>query len=91
MNVQADYWVGSGMVNVKRSEANFFAVLNNLHKGVGMNAAWVLLADTMAGSILLLSLTGVILWTQLNRRRVVGAVIVSASLTTMLALIFRAL
>lgn len=91
MNVQADYWVGNSMVNAKRSDANFFAMLNNLHKGVGMSVAWVLLADTMAGSILLLSLTGVILWTQLNRRRVVGAVIVGASLSTMLALIFGAI
>lgn len=91
MNVQADYWVGNSMVNAKRSDANFFAMLNNLHKGVGMSVAWVLLADTMAGSILLLSLTGVILWTQLNRRRVVGAAIVGASLSTMLALIFGAI
>ena len=91
MNVQADYWVGSSMVNAKRNDANFFAMLNNLHKGVGMSAAWVLLADTMAGSILLLSLTGVILWTQLNRRRIVGAAIMTISLSTMLVLVFRAI
>ncbi len=90
MNVQADYWVGNNVVNVKRADANFFAVLNNLHKGTGMGVGWVLLADTMAGSILLLSLTGVILWTQLNRRRLVGVAIMGVSLTTMLLLAFRA-
>ena len=91
MNVQADYWVGSNMVNVRRSESNFFAMLNNLHKGVGMGVGWVLLADTMAGSILLLSITGVILWTQLNRRRLAGALIVGASLATVMGLIFSAI
>ena len=79
------------MVNVRRSESNFFAMLNNLHKGVGMGVGWVLLADTMAGSILLLSITGVILWTQLNRRRLAGALIVGASLATVMGLIFSAI
>ena len=88
MNVQADWWVGNGFITLKRSDNNFFAVLTNLHKGVGMGVAWVLLADTLAGSIILLSLSGVLLWTQLNRRRIVGAVIgVSAvALTAFLAL-----
>jgi len=75
MNVQADWWVGNSFVTLKRSDNNFFAVLTNLHKGVGMGVAWVLLADTLAGSIILLSLSGVLLWTQLNRKRVIGAVI----------------
>ena len=88
MNVQADWWVGNSFITLKRSDNNFFAVLTNLHKGVGMGVAWVLLADTLAGSIILLSLSGVLLWTQLNRRRIVGAVIgVSAlALTAFLAL-----
>lgn len=91
MNVQADYWVGNSVIDVKRADANFFATISNLHKGTGMGVAWVLFADTMAGSILLLSLTGVILWTQLNRRRLVGAAISAASMSTMLVLILRAI
>lgn len=79
-SVQAEYWLGSGMVSVKRSDGNFFALLINLHKGNGLGVAWVLLADTLAGSIVLLSLTGVLLWTGLQRRRVVGALIFGASL-----------
>ncbi len=75
MNVQADWWVGNSFVTLKRSDNNFFAVLTNLHKGVGMGVAWVLLADTLAGSIILLSLSGVVLWTQLNRKRMIGAAV----------------
>lgn len=91
MNVQADWWVGNSFVTLKRSDNNFFAVLTNLHKGVGMGVAWVLLADTLAGSIILLSLSGVLLWTQLNRKRVIGAVIGIGGLTLTVVLALRLL
>jgi hypothetical protein len=54
--------------------------MSNLHKGVGLSVGWVLLIDTLAGSIILLSLTGVLLWTELNKKRTAGVVIVAASL-----------
>jgi len=91
MNVQADWWVGNDFVTLKRSDNNFFAVLTNLHKGVGLGVAWVLLVDTLAGSIILLSLTGVILWTQLNRRRLLGAAIGVGGLVATLALSFNSM
>jgi hypothetical protein len=76
----ADYWVGSGYVTVKRTGNTFLATLTNLHKGVGLSVGWVLLIDTLAGSIILLSLTGVLLWTQLNTKHTVGAVLVLGSI-----------
>jgi hypothetical protein len=79
-NTSADYWVGNGYVTVKRSENTFLAVLTNLHKGVGLSIGWVLLIDTLAGSLILLSLTGVLLWTELNKRRTVGVVLVLGSI-----------
>ena len=78
--VQAEYWVGNSYVTLKRSENNVFATLTNLHKGVGMSVGWILLVDTLAGSIILLSLSGVVLWTLTNRRRTVGIAIASVSL-----------
>ncbi|HWU69276.1 MAG TPA: PepSY-associated TM helix domain-containing protein, partial [Stenotrophobium sp.] len=63
----------------------------SLHKGVGMGVGWVLLVDTLAGSIILLSLSGVVLWTQLNRRRLLGAGIGLASLGLMASLILSRL
>jgi hypothetical protein len=85
-SVQADWWVGNSFVTVKRNDGNFFSVLANLHKGVGMGVGWILLADTLAGSIIFLSLTGVVLWTQLNRKRLLGAGIAVASLAATLIL-----
>jgi uncharacterized protein len=91
MNVQADWWVGNGYITLHRSDNNLFATLGNLHKGVGLGVAWVLLADTLAGSIILLSLTGVVLWTQLNRRRVLGAAIGVMGLTVTVLLVLQAM
>ncbi|SEA99621.1 PepSY-associated TM helix domain-containing protein [Paraburkholderia sartisoli] len=79
-SVQAEYWVGNGYVSVKRAQNTFLGELNNLHRGVGMSIGWVLFIDTFAGGILLLSLTGVLLWTELNRRRTIGVVLVLGSI-----------
>jgi hypothetical protein len=78
--VQAEYWVGNSYVTLKRSENNVFATMTNLHKGIGMGVGWILLVDTLAGSIILLSLSGVVLWTLTNRKRTVGIAIASVSL-----------
>jgi hypothetical protein len=61
-NVQAEYWVGNGYVSVKRTHNSFLTTLNNLHRGVGMSLGWVLLIDTLAGGMILLSLTWVLCW-----------------------------
>jgi hypothetical protein len=50
--------------------------------GVG----WILLADTLGGAIILLSLTGLALWTLTNRRRVIGASIAALSLAALIVL-----
>ena len=90
-NLQTDYWVGNEFITIKRNDNNLFGTLNNLHKGVGVGAGWILLADSLAGSIVLLSLTGVILWTQLNRRRLIGTTIGLAGLGTMIVLAMSAM
>ncbi|HVW52427.1 MAG TPA: PepSY-associated TM helix domain-containing protein [Trinickia sp.] len=79
-NVMAEYWKGNDFVTLKRSENAFVATLVNLHRGVGLGVGWVLLIDTIAGSLVLLSLTGVLLWTQLHRTKTLAVVLVSGSL-----------
>jgi hypothetical protein len=89
--VQADYWVGNRFVSVKRSSNNLFATVSNLHKGSGMGIGWILLVDTLAGSIILLSLSGVLLWALMARRRLPGLVIGGASLALMCGLVWQAI
>ncbi len=82
-NVQAEYWVGNNFVTVKRIETNVFGVLSNMHKGTGMGIGWILLVDTLAGSIILLSITGVLLWAMMTRKRMVGTAIGVSSLAVL--------
>ncbi|MFX1673855.1 PepSY-associated TM helix domain-containing protein [Paraburkholderia sp. A2WS-5] len=84
-SVAAEYWVGDSTVAVRSTKSAFLATLTNLHKGVGMSMGWVLLMDTIAGSLILLSLTGVLLWTELNRRRITGVALVAGSVAAALA------
>jgi hypothetical protein len=85
-NIQMDYWVGNHFVTVKRNENNVFGTLANLHKGVGVGIGWILLVDTLAGSIILLSLTGILLWAMMTKRRMIGTSI--AVVSTVLAALF---
>ncbi len=85
-NVMAEYWVGSRFVSLKRTDNSVMTTLTNLHRGVGMSIGWVLLIDTIAGSLILLSLTGVLLWTELNKRRTIGVVLVGGSIVATLAM-----
>lgn len=67
--VQAEYFVGNRFVRLDHADATFVGWLTRLHMSVGVDAFWVLLADSIAGSLILLSLTGLLLWTQLNNLR----------------------
>lgn len=84
--VQADYWRGNRSVGVTTTSNGFIATLTNMHKGAGMPLAWILLVDTLAGSLIFLSLSGVILWVQTSRRRLVGLTIFGVSAATTVAL-----
>jgi len=78
--VQADYWVGNRLVAVRRTDAGIVATMTNLHKGVGLPVAWILLVDTLAGSMIVLSVSGLALWLLTRRRRTLGLAILATAL-----------
>ena len=86
--IQADYWLGNRSVGVTTTSNGFVATLTNLHKGVGMPVAWILLVDTLAGSLIFLTISGVALWMLTHRRRQVGLAILGASAVLTLGLVF---
>lgn len=71
--LSAEYWEGNAFVSVKQGNANLLQTLNNLHKGTGLGVGWVLLVDTLAGALILLSMTGILLWTRLHGPRLAAA------------------
>lgn len=84
--VQADYWRGNRSVGVTTTRNGFVATLANMHKGTGMPVAWILLVDTLAGSLIFLSISGVALWMLTHRRRSVGLAIFGTSVALTLGL-----
>jgi hypothetical protein len=84
---QVEYWVGNNSVSVQNTSNGILATLTNLHKGTGMSAPWILFIDSIAGSMIFLSVSGVILWVQMNRRRAIGVSIFSVSTLITLVII----
>ncbi|WP_347558985.1 PepSY-associated TM helix domain-containing protein [Robbsia sp. KACC 23696] len=83
--LDAEYWAGASDVKVTRVEHNIIGVIENLHRSNGMSPVWILLADTFGGAMILLSITGVILWSELNKRRLIGFTIFAASTIAILS------
>lgn len=85
--VQVEYWVGNKSASVRTTNNGFIATLTNLHKGTTMPVPWILLIDTLAGSMIFLSVSGAILWWETHRRRTVGIAIfaVAVAVTVTLA------
>ncbi len=75
--VSAEYFVGNRTVKLDQIDATPIGTLTRLHMSVGVSAFWVLLMDSIAGSLILLSITGLLLWTQLHTVRSI-AVMTSA-------------
>lgn len=84
--VQAEYWVGNGSLSVRTTQNGFVATLTNLHKGTAMPVPWILLIDTLAGSMIFLSISGVVLWWESHRKRAVGITIFAVAVGTTVAL-----
>ena len=86
--IHAEYVAGNQFATVKREDANIWAFITRMHKGVGANAGWVLLADSIAGAMMLLSVTGVLLWTKMrgSRLALVGLTGISTVLTVLFTL-----
>lgn len=87
--LNAEYWVGNAYATVKRQDPNVFALVNRLHTGTGVNAAWVLLVDTLAGGLIVLALSGILLWSRLHGTRLTAAGIGLTSLASLIVLAWQ--
>lgn len=81
LSLNAEYWIGDSEAHIEQKEANAWATLANFHKGSGMSNAWILLTDTLAGGLLVLAITGTLLWSRLHGPRLVAAGLIGTTLT----------
>lgn len=86
----ADYWVGNTFTTVRHFNRNIFAFLNRLHMASGLGVGWILLADSIAGSLIILSLSGILLWTRLHGPRLLAASLGIGSICIAIYFVWRA-
>ena len=81
VTIQVEYTEGGSTLTVRKSENSPLAVLERLHKGVGGGVAWILLGDSFAVAMVLLGISGILLWARGRTARqmvfsIVGAAVV---------------
>lgn len=70
--VNAEYFVGNRFVKLDNIDATPIGTLTRLHMAVGVNVFWVLLSDTIAAGMIVLSITGLLLWSRMNRIKLIA-------------------
>lgn len=85
----ATYTPGNRTVELEQRDANFIQVLKRLHKGDGGQVGWILLSDAFAGAMLLLTLSGVLLWTRLSGPKLLAAGLALGGLVTAILVVSR--
>lgn len=89
--LNVEYWAGNAYATVKRQDPNAWALLTRLHTGTGATVAWVLLVDTLAGALIALSLTGLMLWSRLHGTRLMALGIGLGSIVLTFSLAWHAM
>lgn len=83
--INAEYWQGNAQVGIQRRQGNAFYWLTRLHMAVGVHPGWVLLADAVAGCLVMLTLTGILLWTRLHGPRLLALGLATGSIAALAA------
>ena len=89
--ISATYLPEANLLRVSKTESNVWAIIKDLHKGVGTSIPWILLMDAMAGALIFMGLTGIVLWTRLHGPRIAAVGILFGSAGFALAVIWPTL
>jgi hypothetical protein len=88
--VNAEYLVGNRYLKVDTQDATVIGTLTRLHNAVGVTAFWVLLSDTIAGGLIVLSVTGLLLWSRLHGVRLATLAVSLAALGAAIGFVWSA-
>jgi hypothetical protein len=75
-----------GKTQIHEEVSNSLSVLSDLHKGKGSGGPWKLLIDISAILLVFISLTGIILWVVLPKRRKLGIISLVAGTVVSIAI-----
>ena len=74
------YVAGNEYIEITRTERGFLDTLNRLHRGNGAQLGWTLLGDAFSGALIVLALSGVLLWSRMDGSRLLAIGLGSAGL-----------
>src|SRR4051812_19516029 len=83
---QVEYVEGAPTTTVRKSENSPLAILSRLHKGVGGGIPWILLTDSFAVAMVLLGISGIILWARGRTVAQMAFSIVGVAIVVLLAI-----
>ncbi|MGE5451777.1 MAG: PepSY-associated TM helix domain-containing protein [Acidobacteriota bacterium] len=83
-SLSAEYWVGNQALAIKRKEGNAFYLLTRLHMAQGVHPLWIVTADSIAGCLIMLSITGALMWSRLHGTRLMALGLCGIPLTGLL-------
>ena len=74
------YVAGNEYIVITRTERGFFETMNRLHRGNGAQLGWTLIGDAFSGALIVLALSGVLLWSRMDGSRLLAIGLGSAGL-----------
>lgn len=80
-SVSAEFYPGNRYVKLELQDANALGTLTRLHQASGATAFWVLLSDTIAGGLMLLAVTGLLLWSRMRPVKLAAVAVSLAALS----------
>ena len=66
------YVAGNEYIEITRTERGFIDTINRLHRGNGAQLGWTLLGDAFSGALIVLALSGVLLWSRMDGSRLLA-------------------
>ncbi len=89
-SARATYFPGNLTVEVEQRDASLIEALKRMHKAEAGQVGWILLTDAFAGGLLVLTLSGLLLWTRLAGSRLLALGLASGGLALLLFIASRA-
>ncbi len=74
------YVAGNEYIEIARTERGFLETLNRLHRGNGAQLGWTLIGDAFSGALIVLAISGVLLWSRMDGSRLLAIGLGSAGL-----------